>query len=187
MSRTLKLISPLPPSINGYLNYKIARRGKKQYVQSYLSRDSVSYKSRFVRYVKEQIEEQGWKTPVKNQYVDIEMVFYLEKKGKDPSNFIKMPIDSLVTAGAILDDDIVLPSIPNAYIDKNDPRIEITVKESEKVGVFKDLEEYQNFKNINCNMCRKNEQKCSILKALKENRINEFVSNSGVCQKKKEI
>lgn len=180
----LRLISPLPPSVNNYLNYRISRHGRKSFVQAYPSEETVIYKSFFVDYVKDQIREQGWKRPEKGKQVYVRFTFYLDRKRKDPNNLLKVPLDALTEAGVYLDDDIALPIADRIYIDPANPRIEIEIFESEAIGVFDNKEDLEKFMENNCKLCKKNTNKCGIIKKLLDNRIIPEVEN-GVCSKKK--
>jgi len=182
--KKLVLTSPLPPSVNNYLNYRISRRGNKRFVQAYPSEETVSYKSFFVDYVKDQIQEQNWKRPEKGKQVYVKLTFFLDRKRKDVNNLLKVPFDALTEAGVYFDDDIALPIAKRIYIDSNNPRIEIEISESEAIGVFDNQKEFEKFVENNCKLCKKDENKCTILKRLLDNRIIPEVEN-GVCTKKK--
>jgi len=173
--QTLNLVSPLPPSVNSYLNYKIASKGRRKFVQAYSSPETEIYKNYFIDYVKDQIREQNWTRPEKGKLVFVQMKFYLDRKRKDPSNFIKVPFDALTEAGVYCDDDIALPLVPRTYIDKANPRIEIEIYESEAIGIFDDRADYLSFLENNCANCKKDMTKCGVIKRLLDNRIIEEV------------
>jgi len=183
--KILKLISPLPPSVNSYLNYKIATRGKRKFVQAYSSPETEAYKHFFTDYVKDQIREQNWTRPEKGKLVFVKMKFFLDRKRKDPSNFIKVPFDVLTQAGVYCDDDIALPVAERVYIDKLNPRIEMEIFESDAMGIFEDHREYLKFVERNCSRCKKNMESCSIWKRQLDNRIVEEVVD-GECVKRRE-
>lgn len=184
--KKLVLTSPLPPSVNNYLNYRVARRGKKRFVQTYPSEETKVYKNFFVDYVKDQIREQNWSKPENGKLVYIKMTFFLDRKRKDPNNFLKVLFDSLTEAGVYADDDIALPLVPRLYIDKQNPRIEIEIYKSNAIGIFDDKEDYQLFIQNNCNMCKKKTESCSILKNLLDNRLVEDVEYR-TCLRRKPI
>lgn len=182
--KKLFLTSPLPPSVNSYLNYRIARRGNRRYVQAYPTEETVAYKTFFVDYVKDQIREQKWSRPEKGKQVYVRMTFFLDRKRKDANNLLKVPLDALTEAGVYLDDDIALPVADRIYIDAANPRIEIEIFESEAIGVFDSQEELETFMKNNCKLCKKDVNKCGIMKRLLDNRIIPEVEK-GVCSKKK--
>lgn len=183
-SNTLILTSELPPSVNHYLKYKIVRRGNRVFPSSYQSPESIKYKRKFKKYVKEQIKIQGWKVPEKDKLVYIYIEFYMDRKRKDPNNFFKVPLDALSEAGVYLDDDIALPVTTRLYIDSKNPRMEMKLVESEAIGVFNDREHLNEFTINNCINCRRDMNTCGIRKKLLENRIVEEVNNDN-CMKKK--
>jgi crossover junction endodeoxyribonuclease RusA len=182
--KTLKLTSPLPPSVNSYLNYKIASKGKKKFVQLYLSPETVVYKNFFSDYVMDQIREQNWTRPEKGKLVFVQCTFFLDRKRKDPNNFLKVPFDVLTEAGVYVDDDTALPLSPRLYIDAKNPRIEIEIYESNAIGIFDDEEDYELFLKNNCELCRKKTESCSILKKLLDNRLIEEVENRTCLRRK---
>ncbi|MED4262034.1 RusA family crossover junction endodeoxyribonuclease [Priestia aryabhattai] len=181
----LVLTSPLPPSVNSYLNYKVGSSGRRKFVQAYPSEETVVYEQFFTDYVKDEIRNQKWQRPEKGKLVFLKMTFFLDRKRKDPSNFLKVPLDVLTKAGVYVDDDTALPLIERVYIDKNNPRIEIEIYESPSIGIFDDEEDLNSFFDANCSNCKKNVETCGVLKKLLDNRIIEEVDGR-TCLKKKE-
>lgn len=178
----LKLISPLPPSVNSYLNFKIASNGKRKFVQAYPAPETVAYKQFFIDYVKDQIFEQNWTRPEKGKLVYVRCTFFLDRKRKDPNNLLKVPFDALTEAGVYIDDDIALPLVDRVYIDPLNPRIDITIFESDAIGAFENETELAVFIKRNCKMCKKNQEKCSILKKLLDNRlVPEYEYENNTC------
>lgn len=184
--RILKLISPLPPSVNSYLNYRVAQKGKRRFVQAYPNKETEIYKDFFTDYVKDQIKEQEWIRPDKGKLVYVRCTFYMDRKRKDPSNFIKVPFDVLTEAGVYVDDDIALPLADRVYIDPVNPRIEIEIFESDAIGIFDNQEDLNKFMSHNCNLCKKEPLKCGVMKKLLDNRILPEVKN-GICSKRRPI
>lgn len=180
----LRLTSPLPPSVNNYLNYKIGSRGSRKFVQAYPSKETETYKKFFLNYVKEEIQRQKWIKPPKNTLIFVKMIFYLDRKRKDPNNFMKVPLDVLTEADVYFDDDVVLPVAERVYIDAAWPRIEMEIFESEAIGIFNDKNDFNNFFKNNCEQCKKKSESCSILKKLLDNRIIKEVEDK-VCLKKR--
>jgi Holliday junction resolvase RusA-like endonuclease len=173
--KTLKLISPLPPSVNSYLHYRVASAGKKKFVQAYPTEETTIYKNFFSDYVKDQMREQNWIRPEKGKLVFVRIIFYLDRKRKDPNNLLKVPFDVLTEANAYIDDDIALPIVDRVYIDKANPRMEIEITESSYIGIFDSKEDLEEFKNKNCSQCKKDPEHCSIFKKILENRMIEEV------------
>lgn len=182
--KKLHLTSPLPPSVNRYLNYRIVSKGVRKFVSVYASPETVAYKNFFVDYVKDQMVEQNWTKPEKGKLVYVQLTFFLDRKRKDPSNFLKVPFDALTEAGVYTDDDIALPLTPRLYIDAKNPRIEIEIFESEAIGIFDDENDYYSFINNNCMKCKKKQETCSILKRLLDNRLIEEVDGRTCLRRK---
>lgn len=179
----LKLVSPIPPSINSYLNFKIGRQSGKSFVQAYPSKQTEIYTDFFVNYVRDEIRQQGWEKPPKGQLVNVHLIFFLDRKRKDPSNFLKVMLDCLVKAGVFVDDDVALTIIDRLYIDKANPRINIVLEPSPAIGIFDNEQQFLEFKEKNCDRCKKNQNSCSVLKAILDNRIVEDVPNISSCLK----
>lgn len=169
--KILELISPLPPSVNSYLNYRVANSRGKRFVQVYPSRETEVYNSFFEDYVRDQIREQKWIKPEKGKLVTVLCTFYLDRKRKDPNNFLKVMLDVLSKAGVYVDDDIALPVVDRLYIDSSNPRIEIKIFEHEAIGFFDNKKHLERFIEKNCVKCNKNREKCSYLKRALDNRI----------------
>jgi Holliday junction resolvase RusA-like endonuclease len=180
----LILTSPLPPSVNNYLNYKIASRGRKKFVQAYPSEETVVYKDFFIDYVKDEIREQNWTRPEKGKLVFVRMTFFMDRKRKDPNNYLKVLFDALTEAGVYFDDDVALPVAERVYIDAANPRIEIEIYESGAIGIFEDQEDLDLFLQNNCYQCKKPHEKCSIFKKLLDNRIIEEVEDRTCLRRK---
>ena len=173
--KKLLLTSPIPPSVNNYLNYKIERSGRRQFVRAYPSAETVKYQNQFKKYVEEQIRLQGWQIPEKGKIIFVRIIFYFERKRKDPNNYLKVPLDVFSDAGVYYDDDCVLPLCDRVYIDKANPRLEIEVFESNFSGIFESAEEERDFISSNCNYCKKDQSKCTLLRRAHENRlVDEF-------------
>lgn len=182
--KELILTSKVPPSVNNYLNYRVASTRGKRFVQAYPSRDTREFEASFQIYVEDKIKNQSWTIPEKGKIVYVEFTFYLERKRKDPNNFLKVPIDVMTKAGVWLDDDVVLPICKRVYIDSENPRLEIKVYESDSIGVFENEEQHLLFKLNNCNLCKKKTSSCSIYKKLIDNRVIKDADNKR-CKKKK--
>jgi Holliday junction resolvase RusA-like endonuclease len=182
--KKLKLISPLPPSVNSYLNYRVASKGRKKFVQAYPSKETDTFNAFFIDYVKDQIREQKWERPPKGKLVFVKITFFFDRKRKDPNNFLKVPFDALTKAGVYNDDDIALPIVERVYIDTNNPRMEIEIYESEAIGIFNDENDLSSFIRNNCDLCKKDASKCSILRNLLNNRIVEEVEGRTCLRRK---
>ena len=181
----MKFTSPLPPSTNEYLGKRVAYAGGKPYVQVYKTTKAMAYEKYMVKMLKRIAKEQGWEVPNKEEYVEMHLVYYMNKLGRDIDNTFKMLIDALANAGLIINDDKVIPIPHDIFIDKDNPRIEVRLKVSEKVGIFRDENTYAEFLVHNCFQCKRYERNCSILKKARENRIQKEIDlDLNICNKK---
>ena len=121
--------------------------------------------------LKKFVEKGEWKETDENTYVVCEVDVYLNKKRRDSDNIFKVLLDSINSVdGIIYDDSMIIPRIRNVIIDKDNPRLEIELRKSKKVGVFtKDSSEY--FLKHNCSNCSRYLRNCSILKKSYGNKI----------------
>ena len=167
----LKFTSPLPPSSNKYLGKRVSYSGGKPFVQVYKTNKAMNYERYMVKTLQRESKEQGWITPEKNDYIEMELVYYMNKLGRDIDNTYKLLIDALANAGLIINDDKVIPIPKNIFIDKDNPRIEVTIKISDKKGVFLNNQQADVFISDNCTGCSRYKRNCGILKKAFENRI----------------
>lgn len=181
----MRFTSPLPPSTNEYLGKRVAYAGGKPYVQVYKTTKAMGYEKYMVKMLKRIAKEQDWIVPTKNEYVEMHLVYYMNKLGRDIDNTFKMLIDALANAGLIINDDKVIPIPHDIFIDKDNPRIEIELRVSDKIGVFRNQEELDKFINKNCIDCKRYKRNCSLLKKSYENRIQQEIDlNNKICNKK---
>lgn len=182
----LKFTSPLPPSSNEYLAKSVAYSGGKAYVHVYKTTKARAYETYMVKTLKRISKEQQWIVPDRNDYIIMELIYYMNKQGRDIDNTYKLLIDALANAGLIINDDKVIPVPINIFIDKDNPRIEVKLKKSSKIGVFNNDKEYDDFLLENCFKCKRYVKNCSLLKKLKENRIIQEVNlKENICYKKR--
>lgn len=182
MNKVLRLILPLPPSVNSYQRYRVKRIGKRMRVDAYPSQETESFYEQVLPYIREEIHKQGWKMPPRDKYVVIKCVFYLHKKGADADNYFKCSVDALEKAGVVINDSYIIPQAMDVLVDKDNPHIEMEIIQSEKLGVFSNEEEMEDFKREYCDKCRRrNKDKCIVFKGLYENRIH-ALNEDGSCK-----
>lgn len=179
------LTLPLPPSVNEYLGYRVIFINGRYIPQPYSTKAAKDYTKYVATVVKRELKKQKWKINNKEKYINVDLIYYVNKKRKDADNMNKVLFDSLVKAGLFPDDDILLPKVHNIYIDSNNPRVEIFLSVSDKIGIFDDEEHLKIFNNNNCNKCKKSTYKrgCSIKTKALENRIQEEIKND-ICLKR---
>lgn len=183
--RELKLVSPIPPSVNHYMSYRAVIRNGKPLAMSYNNKKSVDYKKMFKEYVLSEVKEQGWDLPVtKEQHFYVDAVFYFPRIDMDCNNYWKTMFDAITDAGCIWEDDnVACERVQGIYYDSVNPHIDLTIHPVEYIGVFHDENELSQFVS-RCLTCKRYARNCSILRKAKEGRIQEEIKD-GVCAKMK--
>lgn len=177
----------MPVSVNHYIKPRafITWRGKTPIanVTMYETADAKAYKKQFKKYVIEQVNKQNYSlTPTKTQHFYIDCVFYFERLDQDPNNYFKLPLDAITETQLIwLDDNTTCERVNAIYYDSKNPRIEITIKPVDYIGIFDTDDHLNEFKEM-CTTCTRNKRNCSILNKAIEGRIQEEIS-CGTCSK----
>ena len=149
----LKLVSPIPVSVNHYIKPRsfITWKGKTPIanVTMYETADAKAYKKQFKKYVEEQVKLQNYShTPNKTQHFYIDCVFYFERIDQDPNNYFKLPLDAITETQLIwLDDNTTCERVHAIYYDTKNPRIEITIRPVDYIGIFKTVDHLDEFKS----------------------------------------
>ena len=182
----LRLTTPMPPSVNHYLNMRIVSNGKKIRPVLYGVKEANDFKNNLKGYIEEQVKEQGWElNPNKAQHYYCDCVFYFDRTGKDCNNYFKVLLDAITDSNLVWPDDKqVCERVNGIFYDKYDPRIEIVIRPVEYVGIFSSADEAKNFED-RCHTCNRYKRNCSILRQAKEGRIQPEICG-GVCEKYKE-
>lgn len=187
MTKELKLVSPVPPSVNHYLGWRAIMKGRKPIVVSYETVEAKKYKKEFGEEIKKQVEKQGWiydETGLQHYYVDC--MFYFDRVDKDCNNYFKCSLDCITETGVVWkDDNIVCERVMGIYYDSVNPRIEMIIYPVSYVGIFGNQEQLNNFES-KCKTCSRYKRNCSLLKNAKTGRIQESIQDF-VCSKYKGI
>ena len=182
----MKLISPLPVSVNHYIKPRgFVSHGKAQ-VTMYETSEAKKYKKDFKKYVKQQILEQGYVLiPNKTQHFYIDCVFYFDRIDRDCNNYFKLLLDAITETQMIwLDDNVTCERVDRIFYDSKNPRIELTIRPVDYIGVFDNATQLEEFES-NCIGCSRYKRNCSILQKAKEGRIQEEIQGLK-CSKYKE-
>ena len=182
-NKVLKLISPIPVSVNHYIKPRgfvtyITKGGKRipiAQVTMYETADAKKYKKNFTKYVLQEIINQKWNLEVnKTQHFYIDCNFYFDRTDMDANNYFKIMLDAITDTQKIWQDDNVTCERVN-YIgyDTVNPRIELIIYPVDYIGIFKDNEEFTSFQNERCNKCPRKNRNCSILVKATEGRVQE--------------
>lgn len=189
-NKHLKLVCKEFISVNHYMNYRV--QGK--IVVAYKPKETKEFEKQFGKYVKQEIQKQNWIKPDKGKFIILDTIFYFPRVDMDAQNYFKSICDICTKCNVWEDDNIVMERVNGVYYDSKNPRIEMDIYESEKLGIFESKEEYKEFRNNNCDKCSKksdgSERSCTIHKKILENRIIEEVTkdelNTWRCNKLKE-
>lgn len=174
----LKIVSPIPPSVNHYKGYRLF--GRK--IVTYTTEEAKKYMSDFTEYVIKEVDKQGWSLqPNKYQHFYVDMDFYFDRIDKDAGNYDKCLLDAITNTQKIwLDDNVVCPRVNRVLYDRENPRIEIKIYPVDYIGIFSDSDDLRKFKENNCDKCSKN--KCAVLDAAIIGRLSSDIID-GTCQK----
>lgn len=180
-----RLIIPEFVSVNHYLNYKI-KKIKKGNRDSFVpipfkKPSTVAFEKRLMNYLKREMKNQSWETPSKDKKIIVECTFFFKEKGMDANNYYKVMFDVFTKAKIWHDDSMAMERVLGIYVDKINPRIEINIKIDESIGIFKNKEELEKFKNKNCETCRKS-KKCGTIKEFLDNKIHNLEEDY-ICKK----
>jgi len=176
----LKLTSSIPVSVNHYLKprcfIKYVNNKAVPMVTMYETSDAKKYKKQFKDYVIKEVKKQSWSLTLdKFQHFYFDCVFYFDRIDKDPNNYFKIMLDAITDTQLIwVDDNIVCERVNRIYYDAENPRIDITIRPVEYVGIFDSVEQLHEFEG-NCISCNRYKRNCSILNKAKEGRIQSEV------------
>ena len=181
----LQLTSPIPPSVNHYLAYRVIKKGNKYIAQSYVTKEAKQYKEKFIPYVQMEAKKQNW------QYIDyfkqiiVECTFYFPRIDMDTNNYFKVMFDAITDSKSVwMDDNLACERVVRIQYDADNPRIELNIYESDFIGIFDSENDYINFLQ-RCKNCRRYTRNCSILNKSINGKIVHEVTEK-YCKKFKE-
>lgn len=185
MGNFLYLTSPLPPSVNHYLAYRVIIKNKKPMAMSYKTQEAIKYQKSFMQYVKDEVKKQDYDLiPNKTRHFYIDAVFYFDRTDRDPNNYFKCMLDAITDTGLIwVDDNVTCERVQRIYYDSISPRIELKIYPVEYIGIFDNASQLENFET-NCIGCTRYKRNCSILNKAKEGRIQSEITDF-VCSTRK--
>lgn len=182
----LHLTSPIPPSVNHYLAYRVISKGGKPMAMSYKTKEAKEYQKAFTTYVREESEKQGWSLDNnKFQHYYVDCYFYFDRTDKDANNYMKCSLDAITDAGCVwIDDTQVCERVQRIVYDSQHPRIEFIIHPVEYIGIFDNEKQHEKFIE-KCKTCHRYQRNCSLLNKSLEGRIMPDVIDD-VCLKYKE-
>lgn len=164
---------PLPPSVNEYLGKRVAYNPitKKPFVQVYETAKAKAYKKHMLILLERVKKEYTWQKTGELTYVICTVDVYLNQKRKDSDNLFKCLLDSLTQSEMIYDDSMVIPRVGKVFIDSENPRLEVELRESDKKGIFPNYQYQLAFEKENCEKCTRFSRNCSIRKEALQNKL----------------
>ena len=173
----MKLVSPIPPSVNHYLAYRSVLKAGRPVAMSYKTSEAVKYQSEFAEYVKEEVKKQKW-TISKNkfQHYYMDCVFYFPRIDLDANNYFKCLADAITQSQCVwIDDTQLCERVQRIYYTKEDPHIEIEISPVSYIGIFSDISHLDAFRS-KCIQCRRyKDGKCSLLQKALEGRLQKEI------------
>lgn len=171
-------------SVNHYMGYRAVGRR----VMAYKPKITKDFEKSFSEYIKQEVKNQGWTKPDKGKFIIMETIFYFPRVDMDAQNYFKSICDIMTDSEVWEDDNIVCEKVNRIYYDSKNPRIEIVIYESDTVGIFDTVEDYEVFKET-CNKCNRFKKTCSIHNKALESRIQyeiELLEGKWTCNKFKQ-
>jgi Holliday junction resolvase RusA-like endonuclease len=178
----LRLSLPLPTSINAlYINKANFNPKTKKYEatgQRILSKEGVHSKQLITKATKQQMKKQEWDFEyTKENYIYMDTIIYFNRKGRDDNNIYKLLCDTL--EGIVYENDSrVLIRTQKVLYDTENPRVEVHLHPVDYIGIFDSHDIMTQFESV-CKGCKRYARNCSILKAAKEGRIQEEITENG--------
>ena len=183
LMKELHLVSPIPPSVNHYLAYRVVKQRGRYVAMSYVTPEAKKYKREFEKYVLDEVKKQGFEhMPDKYQHVYVDGVFYFDRIDVDANNYWKVMLDAITETESIwFDDNVVCERVQGIYYDTANPRVELTIRPVDYIGIFDSAPQLEKFES-NCIDCIRYSRNCSILQKAKEGRIQSEIED-GQCTK----
>lgn len=174
----LHLVSPMPPSVNHYLGRRGFIKNGKAMSSSYKKKDAVSYQEGFKEHVREQVKLQGWKTdPDYSGHFYVDAVFYMNRRRRDANNMWKCMLDAITDTKLVWKDDSIVCERNNGILyDTDNPRVELTIRNVDYVGIFDNQKQLNEFEK-NCSQCKRYKRNCSLLQRAKAGYIQPEINN----------
>ena len=183
----LKLISPMPPSVNHYIAYRAIMKNGRPMAMSYKTPEAYQYQRDFIEYVRREAEAQGWDLePDPNRHFYIDTVFYFGEKRQDANNYFKVMLDAITETKLIwLDDNVTCERVQAIFYDSKNPRVELYIHPVDYIGVFENASQRDAFTE-RCIGCTRYKRNCSLLRRALEGRIQPEIKDC-VCSRYRSI
>lgn len=183
----LKLVTPICPSNNHYLDYKVMNRGSKNIVFPYPTNETKEFKKNFITYIQNEVKKQGWvkdESGLQHYYVNWNV--YFPRVDMDAANYDKVIADSITESKVVwVDDNVVCNHINHIYYDNKNPHFELEIYPVDYIGIFDNEAQLCKFED-KCKTCNRYSRNCSLLKNAKLGKIQDDIEDLS-CKKYKEI
>lgn len=177
MNCELKLISPIPPSVNHYLSYRVVKINGKSIPCSYKTKEATTYQKEFEKYVISEVEKQHWDiNAVQDKHLYVDTIFYFSRVDMDCNNYFKVLLDAITNTKLVWkDDNIVCERVQRIFYDSKNPHIEISIHPVEYIGIFDNDDKLNLFEN-RCKRCCRYARNCSLLNRAKAGYVQEAIT-----------
>lgn len=127
----------------------------------YKKPEAIKYQKEFAKYVKTEAKKQNWiKSDDKSQHYYMDCIFYFDRVDKDANNSFKCLADAITDSESVwIDDTQLCERVQGIYYDSENPRIEITIRPVDYIGVFDNASQFNEFKS-HCIGCKKYKRNC---------------------------
>lgn len=184
MKTSLRITSPIPPSVNHYLAHRAVIKNGRPLALVYKTKEAIAYQAAFKERVIHAVEAQNWPTDLENpRHIYVDGCFYMDKKHRDCNNAWKCMLDAITETELVWkDDDIVCERVNKIVYDADNPRVELYIHYVEYVGIFDNEDQLETFKNDNCIGCKRYKRNCTLLRNAIEGRVQEEIDGY-ICTK----
>jgi Holliday junction resolvase RusA-like endonuclease len=169
----------LPISVNEYLKPSAVIKDGKAFIHMYETQKAKDFKKRFGAYLKREVKKQDWdRSATSDGHWILECVFFQARTNQDNNNMYKILCDTLT--GIVTEDDKnILVQTKMVMYDAKNPRFMAMLRRADYTGIFKNDGQYNDFMSNNCLKCKKNKDKCTILRKALEGRVQDEIQLSG--------
>ena len=186
----IRLLSPIPPSVNHYLSYRAIVKNGRPICTSYCTTEAKKYKKQFADYVRDAVVGQGYDLePNKERHFYVDGYFYFPQIDMDANNYWKVMLDAITDTKLIwLDDNVVCERVQYIAYDTEQPHVDLIIRPVEYIGIFESGAQLDLFTKSNCIGCTRYERNCSVRRKAIEGRIQNGIDNClcSFSKKKKE-
>jgi len=153
----------------------------KPMTMMYETKVAKDYKKYIKALVTRECKKQNFATDL-TKFTIVEWTFFFPRTNMDSQNYFKCFCDAITECTDLIwhDDNTTFMRDIDIYYDSENPHVEVDIYYSDKIGIFANTEEYNEFIASNCSNCKKLDkigQKggCSVYKAIMESRVHKDI------------